>query len=462
MGFFPLFRRRSGSGRVFVISLDGVPHSFLARHIPEGAFPNLARLFADGELRRMATVQPPVSSVVWASYATGMNPGRHGVYGLIERRPDCYDVFLPGSHDLAAPTLWDVLGSAGKATVVVNVPGTWPPRPVRGVLIAPARAATLEEIVYPHTLGAFLRGIGYRLDVDTRSGQEGNKDDLLADLDLVLRKRFEAAFSLLHREPWDFFQLHVSETDRINHFFWEDYERDTPGYGRAFLSFYRKLDALIGELLSVVPAGAEVILLSGNGFRRLRREIYLNRALEERGWLEFERGEGRRLGMISRDARAYSLAPGRVFMHLRGREPKGGITGSEEYRGNRDGVAADLLRLTDPENGQPLIAAVLRGEEVNRNPGWPAFPLPVSLRRPAPCDLLVVPSAGYEIKGHLDRETVTGRSEMTGVHAADDAFVFVRGRGIGSREPAIADICPTVLKLMGVSPDERPDGRSLV
>jgi len=48
------------------------------------------------------------------------------------------------------------------------------------------------------------------------------------------------------------------------------------------------------------------------------------------------------------------------------------------------------------------------------------------------------------------------------VHAADDAFVFVRGRGIGSREPAIADICPTVLKLMGVSPDERPDGRSLV
>ena len=88
MGFFPLFKRSSGPRRVFVISLDGVPHSFLARHIPEGAFPNLARLFADGDLRRMATVQPPVSSVVWASYATGMNPGRHGVYGLVERRPE--------------------------------------------------------------------------------------------------------------------------------------------------------------------------------------------------------------------------------------------------------------------------------------------------------------------------------------------------------------------------------------
>ncbi len=355
-----------------------------------------------------------------------------------------------------------MLGSAGKATIVVNVPGTWPPRPVRGVLIAPARAATLEEIVYPHTLGAFLRGIGYRLDVDTRAGREGNKDDFLADLDLVLRKRFETAFSLLHREPWDFFQLHISETDRINHFFWEDYERDTPGYGRAFLSFYRRLDALIGELLSIVPAGAEVIVLSGNGFRRLRREIYLNRALEERGWLEFERGESRRLGTISRDARAYSLAPGRVFLHLKGREPKGWICGSEDYRGFRDGLAADLLRLADPENGQPLVSAVLKGEQVNRNPVWPAFPLPISGRRPAPCDLLVVPAEGYEIKGHLDRETITGRSDMTGMHAGDDAFVFVRGRRLGSRVPGIEDLCPTVLQLMGVRPDEIPDGKSLV
>jgi hypothetical protein len=81
------------------------------------------------------------------------------------------------------------------------------------VLIAPARAASFEEVIYPRALGSFLRGIGYRLDVDTRAGREGNKDDLLADLDLTLRKRFEAAFSLLHREPWDYFQLHVSETD---------------------------------------------------------------------------------------------------------------------------------------------------------------------------------------------------------------------------------------------------------
>jgi predicted AlkP superfamily phosphohydrolase/phosphomutase len=462
MGLFSFRGRGPGAGRTFVLSLDGVPHSFLARHLPEGAFPNLARIFAGGDLRPMATTRPPCSSVVWTSYATGVEPGRHGVYGLIERRPGGYDLFVPGSGDVQTPTLWASLSRAGKTAVVVNVPGTWPPQPVRGVLIAPARAAALEEIVYPRTLAPFLQGIGYRLDIDARSGRAGNKDDLLADVDRALHKRFEAAFSLLHREPWDFFQLHVSETDRINHFLWEDYERDTPGYGRAFLAFYRTLDALIGEVLSLVPAGAEVILLSGNGFARLRREVNLNRALEDLGWLEFERGDTRRLSGIGPDARAYSLAPGRVFLHLKGREPKGGIVGREDYRAFRDGIASDLLRLTDPENGRALVSAVLKGEEVNRNPAWPPFPLPASDQRPAPCDLLVVPAEGYEIKGHLDREAVTGRSDMAGMHAWDDAFVFVRGRRIRSRAPRIVDLCPTVLSLMGVRPDERLDGSSLV
>jgi predicted AlkP superfamily phosphohydrolase/phosphomutase len=462
MGWFPFPRRANAGARVFVLSLDGVSHSFLSRHIPERAFPNLAALFAEGDLRRMATVEPPVSSVVWSTYMTGVNPGRHGVYGLVERRPGSYDLFVPSSVDLGAPMLWELLSRAGKTAVAVNVPGTFPPRPIRGVLIAPGNGVPLDRLVYPRSLGGFLRGIGYRDDVDTRAGREGQKDDLLVDLDRTLRKRFEAAFSLLHRERWDFFQLHVSETDRINHFLWEDYERDTHGYGRAFLGFYRTLDTLVGELVSVLPAGTELVLLSGNGFRRLRREVYLNRFLEENGWLDFERGAGRRLGGIGPDARAYSLAPGRVFLHLKGREPKGRVNGREEYRGFRDGLAADLLRLRDPEDGRALVARVVPGEECNRNPEWRGFPSPATGRRPAPCDLLVVPAEGYELKGSFDGPAVTERSEISGMHAYDDAFVFVRGRRLRQRGPWIDDLCPTVLDLMGVSAGERLDGESLV
>lgn len=462
MGWFPFTRRSTGGARVFVLSLEGVPHSFLARHLPEGAFPNLDGLFAAGDLRPMSTVFPPVAAVVWSTYMTGRNPGRHGVYGHIERRPDSYDLFVPSAADLAVPTLWEILSRVGRKPVVVNVPGTFPPRPIRGVLIAAGHGGLLDELVYPRELGSFLRGIGYRADVDTRAGMEGEKDDLLVDLEQTLRKRFATAFSLLHRESWDFFQLHVTETDRLHHFFWDDYERDTPGYGRAFLRFYRTLDTLVGELLSLLPGEAEVILLSGHGFHRLRREIYLNHYLEERGWLEFENGRASRLGEISAHARAYSLAPGRIFLHLKGREPKGRIHDREEYRGFREGIAADLLRLKDPENGQNVITAVLRGETVNHHPEWRDFPLPAGDRRPAPCDLFVVPAAGYELKGNLDRPALTGRTEITGMHAYDDAFVFVKGRRLRSRAPRIEDLFPTVLDLMGVAADERPDGESLV
>jgi len=460
MGWLP-FARRGARRRVFVLSLEGVPHSLLVRHLPEGAFPSLAGLFAGGDLRRMATVLPPVSPVVWSTYMTGVSPGRHGILGGVDRRPGGYRLFVPTAEDLAAPALWEVLSRAGRAAVVVNVPGTFPPRPIRGAMIAAGRGVPLDALCYPARLGAFLRGIGYRDDVGARAGPAGGKEDLLAELERSLRKRFEAAFSLLHREPWDFFQLHVSETDRLNHVLWEDYERDTPGRGRAFLGFYRLLDGLAGELLALVPDDATVVVLSGHGFRRVRREVYLNRCLEERGWLEFERSEVRRLGGIRAESRAYSLAPGRVFLHLKGREPRGRIAGREEYRGFREGIAADLLRLRDPDGGAPLVARVVPGEEAAGLAGE-EYPLAVSERLPAPCDLLVVPAEGYELRGGFDHAAATARTELTGAHAYDDAFLFVRGERLRSGEPRLLDVAPTILDLMGVRAAERPDGASLV
>ena len=461
MGWFP-FARRGAARRDFVLSLEGVGHSFLTRHLPEGAFPALAALFGDGDLRPLPAALPPVSPAVWATYLTGCAPGRHGVWGRVERRPGSYELFRPTSSDVSVPTLLESLSRAGRTAVAVNVPGTYPPRPIRGVLVAAGRGLPLDALCYPARIGALLRGLGYRDDVDAGPALDGNAEDLMADLERSLRKRFEVAFALLHREPWDFFQLHVSETDRLNHAFWEDYELDAPGRGRAFLSFYRLLDGLAGELLALLPPGVEIVLLSGHGFRRLRREIALNRCLEELGWLEFADPRLRRLPGIGPESRAYSLAPGRVYLHLKGREPRGRIAGREEYRGFREGLAADLLRLRDPDGGAPVVARVIPGEEIAGRPEWGPFPIAVSERQPAPCDLLVVPAEGYGFRGGFDHTTVATRSEMTGAHAYDDAFLFVRGRRIRARAPRLVDVGPTILDLMAARAAERPDGVSLV
>lgn len=461
MVMFTASRKESPSGKVFVLSLDGVSCRFLRKHSADGLLPNLGRLMGEGDLRELATVRPAVSLVAWASYMTGLHPGRHGVYGFLDRRPGSCDLFVPNSKNITASTLWEVISRTGRRVVAINVPATYPARPVNGIIVSCFLSPSLEEAVYPPEKGRFLKEMHYRIDTDTRLCKT-DREAFLGDLDMTLHKRFEAAMALMGKESWDFFQLHVMETDRINHLLWEDYEGTGSSYQEAFLSFYRTLDDLVGELIARLPKGCDLVLLSDHGFARLKKEVYLNRFFEERDWLRFAHRKPRRLADMEPDSLAYSLLPGRVYINLRGREPQGGVQGSAQYRGVREGLAADLLNLKDPETGEAVAAQVLRGEEVYGNPDWGEFPLPVSEKVPAPCDLLVVPHDGYDLRGSLEKPAVFGRDFRSGTHSAGGAFVFVRGRMIRAANPHIVDLFPTVLDMMGLPYAGDRDGSSLL
>ena len=76
--------------KFMILSIDGVPVSLVRRMIEQSDMPNLARLVEQHDLRQMRSVQPTVSCVAWSSYMTGKNPGKHGIYGFIDRREGGY------------------------------------------------------------------------------------------------------------------------------------------------------------------------------------------------------------------------------------------------------------------------------------------------------------------------------------------------------------------------------------
>lgn len=453
-------KKTTPSGKVFVLSFDGVSGDFISRHGADGLMPGIGSLLRESDLKELGATRPAVSLVSWASYMTGLNPGRHGVYGFADRQPRSLERFIATGATIAAPTLWEMLSRAGKRVVVMNVPCTYPPRPVMGVLVAGFLSPSVDVATYPPGIGRRLKDLHYRLDVSELPGK-CETGTFLADADTTLRKRFETARHLMEEETWDFFHLHVMETDRINHLLWGDYEDGGPGR-EDFLSFYRTLDDLVGETIARLPSDCDVVLLSNHGFCRLRREVYLNRYLEERDWLSFPRRLPRKLTDLKRESKAYSLMPGRIYLNLRGREPQGSVEGRDEYRGCREGLRADLLELRDPDTGEPVAAEVLRGEEILSNPSWGDFPQPASERRPTPFDLLVVPRDGYNLKGHLDRPGIFGENLHTGMHSSEGAFVALRGRTIASDDPHMLDLFPTVLEMMGVEAEDGLDGSSIL
>ena len=122
--------------RVVVLSIDGVPLDLMKRMTAEGVMPHMAEFIRQNSLRQMRSVHPTVSAVAWANYMTGKNPGKHGIYGFIDRRENSYNLMFPNSAVMATENIWEILSQADKRVFGMNVPVSYPPRQVNGIPIA--------------------------------------------------------------------------------------------------------------------------------------------------------------------------------------------------------------------------------------------------------------------------------------------------------------------------------------
>lgn len=437
--------------RVCVIGLDGTPHSLLQRMVVEGVMPNVASLLRAGSLRRMTSVYPWVSSVAWTTFMTGCNPARHGIFGFVDRDPVTFKTFIPTARQMQAEPLWGILSRAGKRVIVVNVPGTYPPRAVNGILISDFLSPTLEKAVYPPTLLPLLKELGYRIDTDPWLAR-ASREKFLPDLYDALEKRTRTLLHLLDTQPWDFFMSVIMETDRLHHFLFEPMEQGDPVYAPAFFDVYRRIDGFIGEVRRRLDEGTTLILMSDHGFCSIRREVYYNRWLYDAGYLRFRQVPPKDLSDLSPESLAYSLDPGRIFVNLKGREREGRVAPGAEYERLRERLIAEAETLRDPDTGEGLVLRAYRREELYHGP---------LLANAA--DIILAPADGYDPKGALWKEHLTQKDpSMVGMHTYDDAMLYVGGESLAEGTPRILDVMPTILALMGFPVPADLDGRSLL
>jgi predicted AlkP superfamily phosphohydrolase/phosphomutase len=78
--------RPAARSKVVVIGLDGATFDLLDPWLSAGELPNLKGLMDRGVWGPLTSVYPIISPVAWTCAATGVNPGKHGIYGF--ERPD--------------------------------------------------------------------------------------------------------------------------------------------------------------------------------------------------------------------------------------------------------------------------------------------------------------------------------------------------------------------------------------
>src|SRR5271157_624537 len=136
--------------KVIVIGLDGLEPTIVQTMLAAGELPNLERLRAEGAFSRVATTTPAQTPVAWSTFATGTNPGDHGIFDFLRRNPKNYlpelalnryeqkNAFLPPkavNMRRGAP-IWELLAAAGKSSTVLRCPCTYPPDRCRGIMLS--------------------------------------------------------------------------------------------------------------------------------------------------------------------------------------------------------------------------------------------------------------------------------------------------------------------------------------
>ena len=295
-----------------------------------------------------------------------------------------------------------------------------------------------------------LMEMEYRIDADVSLGKT-DLNAFLEDLNLTLSRRFSACFKLMRSESWDFFNLHIMCTDRINHFLWDDY-LSGQGMAQEFLHFYRKLDSYLGELVDNLPPGCRLALISEHGFTRCRGLVYINQWLEQNGYLHFKRGRKELMNMHA-DSKAYSLIPGRIYINLKGREENGSVPQGNAYEDLREELIHRLEGLREAQSGEALVTKVHKREEIYSGAQLGSAP-----------DLLIEPVEGVDLKANLDAPGLVGAPDLPGMHSLEGAFLFLSGskQFIEGPAPSLVDVAPTVLTLMEGGLPAGLDGRSLV
>jgi len=146
--------------RAVVVGLDGLDPELTRRFMDEGKLPNMRRLARAGTFRDLGTTCPAMSPVAWSSFATGVQPGKHGIFDFLTRDPRTY---LPdlSSTDLEQPkrhltlgqyripvgrarfrfmrkskSFWDLLGRYRVPCSILRVPITFPPEKFDGMLLS--------------------------------------------------------------------------------------------------------------------------------------------------------------------------------------------------------------------------------------------------------------------------------------------------------------------------------------
>ncbi len=349
--------------KLFILGLDSAtPQLVFDRYIQE--LPTFAGLIKTGRAGFLRSTIPPVTVPAWMAMMTGKDPGQLGFYGFTDRIDYSYQINTLITHaSVKSKTIWDYLGESGYRSIVMNLPQTYPPKEINGIMISSFLTPDkLLSYTYPDEIKDELDSIADgNYIIDAENFRTTDKQKLLSELYEMTEKRFKIIRNFIKNKDWELFIAVEMGIDRLHHGFWsfcfEDHRLydDQSEFKNSILDFYKYIDKELRELIRTFDDDTELMIVSDHGAKNLKGTFCINDWLVANGYLKLKDDiSGKTKFATDNVDWANTTAWGdggyycKIYFNIQDRERTGKIT-EEELPTLKKELADKISTLIDPD-----------------------------------------------------------------------------------------------------------------
>ncbi len=462
--------------------------------------PALEGLIARGSAGSLTSTVPTYTPPAWISMTTGVNPGKHGIFGFLSTTAQDDTSLVAHSGLIGAPSLWDYANHNGLRMGVFNVPMTYPPTPVEGFMISGGLAAGWTNTEMPNfssdpdsgLLALKIGGGHYPLDTVVSYENDWKGSAAIKKIEEVQRLRRRVLKGLLMEREVDAVFAVFEGPDRLQHLHYQYlvpfsgwYDRPEAGEMRDLAnSYFTEVDRGIADIAEWAGDDGHVIVVSDHGFGPWEKTLNVNLLLNEWGYLKLpnlskltrlrpisgkaqqvarrvlprrvlqaaKARVGRAISWNETSAFASHVAEQGIHVNTRADLPKGWLNAARAERVQNE-LVERLLSLTDDSDSAPVVDKVVRRAEVIHGSYASRAPHLFPFCRDQRYELSDTLAASSILTDHRDRPW--------GYHHSEGIFVAAGPGVVAGRlqaAPHIVDVAPTVLHLLGLGIPESLDG----
>jgi predicted AlkP superfamily phosphohydrolase/phosphomutase len=488
--------------RLLIIGLDGATFDVLDPMMDSGRMPTLKAFIENGAAGVLNSTKPPITPAAWTTFMTGKGPGKHGIVDFEKYNVAKHQLTFNSTYEIREKTLWELLSDKGLRVGSVNVPMTYPPKPVNGFMISGFETPSIEvDFTYPKQLKQeILQEMpDYNYRTNWRRRAFGGLDLLKENLDYI-NDSFDQGWRLTRfcgdKHGWDVLMIVYKLVDNLQHKAWKyldpRYNKRFPREAELAADCFAKLDDALAKLFDYAKEnGATTLIMSDHGHGSLDGKVQPNLLLHRWGYLGLKspreqagqrakhwmhrltkgkvtrfqqgaRGLERELAVDWERTRACVMHAGIygfLYLNVQGRGPDGGINPGD-YDRVRDEIAARLtaetIRRPDGRT-TPVFAEILKPEQLYgcKREDYPDLP-----------DLLLAPQPGLAVVRKIRGRKIVrwcSMSRLEGTHRVE-GIVALGGPNVRQGvkiEGNIVDITPTTLAALGLRVPVDMEGRVL-